>query len=352
MGTKERISVISAIVLFCFCLQVHSQNQGGWDRTLDRYELICERCIELLEQKRSGKDVPQESLSSLLTQLSLLKSSLNEADRQMSPAQKMRFEMIRRRFAAIQTGNPDSSGSTLDAGAGRTEDNVTRATARPTAVATTAPPDTMAATGRQKKPVLPAISGTFPVKVSAVQNSAPESIDRLPAAAPVASSGAKGELLAGLQAGAFPAFTLGAFAAFCPGRYGFYLKGRADLAGKAPDHSFTLNSDGRIDGGGKIWSDGGQCRKRSVATAGAVFKAGPMAIYAGAGYGSYRCFMEGPNEQWGFVSDLSKRGLSLDIGLMAGLGSRFFAGVGACTTAFSYSELEITLGLRFGNDHR
>lgn len=348
MRAKIGISVILAIMLLCFCQQVYSQNQGGWDRTLDRYELICERCIELLEQKRNGKDVAQESLSSLLTQLSLLKSSLNEAGKQMSPAQKMRFEMIRRRFATIQTGNSDSSGSNLGAGAGRTEEIVTKATSKQVTIAKTAIADSPLTT-RHIFPALPSISSTSHIKIPAVQKLASESIDWRPAAepaVPIAFSGSKGEILAGLQAGAFPSFNLGGFAAFCPGRYGFYLKGRTDLAGGVPEYSFSLNSDGWIEGGGKIWSDGEQYRKRMVATAGAIFKAGPIAAYAGVGYGSYRCFMEGPNEQLGLVSDLSIKGLSVDIGLMTGLGSRFFAGVGACATGFKYSELEITLGIR------
>ena len=354
MRTKERISTISVIVLLCLCQQVHCQSQGNWDRALDRYELICERCIELLELKRSGIDVAQESLSSLLTQLSLLKSSLNEADKQMSPAQKMRFDMIRRRFATIQTGNHDSIGFSKEAISVRTGENGTKATAKQVPTPKASISDTLSASSRHLSPALPCISCTFPNKVTAIHQPVHESIVWQPldrASVPVASSGSIFEIMAGLQAGAYPSFNLGSFVAFCIGKFGFYLKGRTDLAGKAPDYSFSLNSDGTIEGGGKMWSEGGQLRKRAVATAGALFKVGPIAFYAGAGYGNYRCFMEGPNEQWGLVSDLSAKGLSVDAGLMTGIGNRFFAGIGACATGFRYSELEVTLGLRFGNTH-
>ena len=352
MGFKAIISVITAILLLCFCHQVHCQDQGGWDRTLDRYELICERCIELMEQKRSGQDVAQESLSSLLTQLSLLKSSLNKADQQMSPAQKMRFEMIRRRFATIQTGKSDSSASNLQIRSGQTEKNVTRATASQVPVAKTAVTDSPSSTERHLYPSIPRISSTFPVRVPAVQSQAIKESIEIPApgtALQIAPSRPKGEILAGLQAGAFPTFSLGGFAAFSRGRFGIYLKGRTDLAGRAPEYSFTLNSDGRIDGGGRIWSEGELLKKRMVATAGGIFKAGPIAIYAGAGYGSYRCFMKATGEKWGLVNDLAIKGLSLDLGVMTNIGPRLFVGAGACVTGFSYSELEITLGLRLGN---
>lgn len=362
MRIKAGISVISAIMLLCFHQQVYCQDQGNWDRTLDRYELICERCIELLEQKRSGKDVAQESLSSLLTQLSLLKSSLNEADKQMSPAQKMRFEMIRRRFATIQTGNSDPSGSNFGSRTGRTGKNVTETTAKQGPVAKTTIASSPSLADRHFTPPLPRISSSFLVKVPIVQNQAlnalaPKrltsgSIDRLPdtgSTSLIAPSSPKYEILAGLQVGAFPTITLGGFAAFCPGRYGIYLEGRTDLAGRPPEYSFSLNSDGRIDGGGRIWSDGERIKKRIVATTGAIFKAGPMAVYAGAGYGYYRCFIKETNEQWGFINDLSTKGLSLDIGIMTNLGKHLFAGAGACVTGFKYSELEITLGLRLGN---
>lgn len=343
MRTKTGISAIAAILLLCFCQQVRCQDQGGWDRTLDRYELICERCIELLEQKRSGKDVAQESLSSLLTQLSLLKSSLNEADKQMSPAQKMRFEMIRRRFATIQAGNSVSSGSNIGARTERTEGKNAK----------TAASDSPSTPPRQSFPVIHRISSMSPTRVPVVQNQAIKMLaPQKPTselAFPIVTSDPKGEIMAGLQAGAFPTFSLGGFAAFCPGRYGFYLKGRTDLTGRAPGYSFSLDSDGRIDGGGKIWSDSEQLRKRMVATAGGIFKAGPMAVYAGTGYGSYRCFMKGSGEQWGLVNDLSIKGLSFDLGVMTDLGNRLFAGVGACVTGFKYSELEITLGLKLGN---
>ena len=86
-------------------------------------------------------------------------------------------------------------------------------------------------------------------------------------------------------------------------------------------------------------------------TAGAVIRTGPVSVYAGAGYGSYRRFVKSAGGQWGLVNDLSAGGLTLDLGIMADLGDRFFAGAGACVTGFGYSELEITLGIRLQGNH-
>ena len=74
------------------------------DMALDSYETICDRCILLRERSLQGEQIAPEELTSLLEQVSQLRSTLQRGSRNMSPAQKDRFERIRRRYTVAFRG--------------------------------------------------------------------------------------------------------------------------------------------------------------------------------------------------------------------------------------------------------
>ena len=85
-----------------------------WDRALDSYQTICDRCILLREQSLRGDEIPADELRSLLEQVSSLRASLQRGSGSMSKAQKERFERIRSRYVeAFSKQGYSTDGPTL-----------------------------------------------------------------------------------------------------------------------------------------------------------------------------------------------------------------------------------------------
>ena len=73
---------------------------------LDRYEILCQECLDLKRQADSGKEIPKHRFSKLIRELNSLKSELKEASGQMSEEQEERFALIRDRFLEAQNPKP------------------------------------------------------------------------------------------------------------------------------------------------------------------------------------------------------------------------------------------------------
>lgn len=252
-----------------------SAQPAGWDAALDRYERICDQCIDLRQRSLSGEAVPAASVAELLGQLASLRSTLQEAAGRMTPSQRARFESIRLRYAEAFTSQDRPSISL------------------------------------ESHEKLPSFSPGFVVSegIIPLRDPAPP-VSREVTARP------RPRLSGGLVAfAALPPVRPGLAARLDLGRPGLFVK--ASWL-PAPEGSYTCLSDGTA-GDGFIWTTGNECSGAFSASAGLSYaliqgKAFSMRIYAGAGYEKLAVRWEDASGRWADISDLARRGLVLDGG--------------------------------------
>lgn len=331
------------LTLLLFCIPGLAQEQNNWDQSLDRYELICERCLELRRQEQSGHRISQESLSSLMVQLTMLRSSLSAAQGKMSAAQKARFEMIRRRLGQNSEPEPPEVPTAIPAklpsSAARSE--VAKLDPAPSEERKPFPgirilespvPD-VALLQSEVRPL------QFPVSQGFIN---PEPLEEMPRAI---------TYLVAVQLGAFPDFSGGLMLGAAFSGLGVYASGRSSFSKKVAA-AYSCDSAGEIiaSGGvspGRIWADGRRLVSRNVVSAGIyAFPGRLLSPYAGLGYGMRRYLVGDTDGRWACVKDCSVSGMNLDFGLMLRTG-RFVAGIGVDYTLPSFADFTLSLGFSF-----
>lgn len=343
----RRLTIIILTVILIHAPFCNAQKQSNWDEALDRYELLCQRCLELMDQQKNGAVIPRESITSLVTQLSLLKNTLSEARGSMTAAQKSRFDLIRRKFSGsgaaaskqtkkAQETKPSAAQSRL-AGA----DN--HKAPEPS------PKENVAESHSETREHIELPSTLIGLQDAGAEAQTLSGYDLIKTdAKPQRMEKRSTQFLAALQAGVFPDLSYGGLVGFMPGKFGAYLKYRNDFHARGEAASYTCDAEGYTPQSVKIWPDGTERRSRTAATAGAIWRPWERAaFYAGAGYGTRYYDIRDIGGNWARVSDLSAKGLSIDIGAMFMPGRHFFAGAGIDFTAFRYTDLELTIGLRF-----
>ena len=331
-----RCFILSVVLIFiqAVCLA----QQRNWDEALDRYELICARCVELMQQEKTGQDIPKESLSSLMVQLNLLKNSLNEGQGQMSGAQKARFEMIRNHFAAAAGKGSQTTTQT------EPKATVTKKAKGQTPPPVQPEPDTpdSTITIRESWPV---IAGS-PVSAPAIADFEPGLNARTSVTSPAVTACKKRpDILISAQIGCYPTISYGLMAGITGPHWGGYVKYRDNFHHARPEYECDIN--GILPDGSEIMTDGASAKQRMTVTAGGIRRFGKWAgIYAGAGYGAYSYTLIDYAGRPVAVTGLSSRGFALECGLM-GLWGHFYATLGTNITAFKYTDLEAGVGVRF-----
>ena len=279
---------------------------GKWDQALDRYERICNRCIELRERAGRGENIPAESIADLLGQLGSLREMLQGAGSEMTPAQRARYEGIRRRYA-------EASGAPVLP-----------------SLPTLSKPSPELSGYRAKVPVLPPRLAGGGVAAGAVVR---------PHVPKRRNWGGNAILYGGLPDGYG-----GVFASLHSGRFGAYLKGSATIAPQA--YSYTCFSDGTTPSG-LIWTSGREALSRYAFSAGGSFAPLPhLRLYAGGGYGSRTVIWEDAAGEWAAVSDLSRKGAVVDGGIILSWW-RLSLLAGVSTLDFQNFCAEIVAGLSF-----
>lgn len=288
-------TAICLVLLLGACLSARSQD---WDEVLDRYELICSRCEEIKRQTDAGENVPQSAVTSILGQMSTIRTMLQDGKDGMTPAQKARFEQIRLKYAAAL--------------------GVSTTVAEPSD-STEAPPD-------REMPV----------------ENAPEVEEK-----PVPSKETptlRTDIL--VQAGVMP-FSAGVMSVVTYGKWGGFFKLRSSFVSTAS--SYRCNSDKTIEGrdGGKFWPSGKIRDSRLSVSIGAVMMCAPwVSAYAGAGYGWRRIFWQDIEDNWAEVSDVKLSGADVTAGLLFKVGKVCF-NAGVSTVNFRYADFETGIGVSF-----
>ena len=126
---------------------------------------------------------------------------------------------------------------------------------------------------------------------------------------------------------------------------GYFIKFRTDF--KSVSSSYSCKSDGELETGGVIWSNGLKSRSRIDITGGMLFHVNNWFFpYFGAGYGSKQLFLQDIQGNWANITDLSYKGVSFDAGVLFRYG-KIFLSTAVCNTAFKYTEAEMGFGFIF-----
>lgn len=309
MGAVLRHILLCLSLTFCLGVKAFAIPQGdNYDKALDKYAYICDRCVEMRAKVESGQSIQMESLGALLAELSSLRKTLSNASGKMSAAQAARFEAIKAKYM-----------------------------------------QGMRAFG--KRPARPSLGSiqrinpvTEPVEVTLIEM--PERSLRLAqrpeGQAKRPKEGFKFALLA--DAGIFPIPSYGAMAVMTLRGVGAYANYRSDF--RKNEYSYTCTSEGDTEYG-RIWATGESRVSHTVATAGlAVWTSRRFGFYAGAGLSSSTRCWEDISGEWAKVEDKSYRGVAADGGILLTFKPMALS-VGVVSDFRGYVDVQIGVGVRF-----
>ncbi len=280
--------------------------QDDCDSVLDRYEQICDKCLELRTRMAAGESVDYSAVTGLLEELGKLRAQLRSASGSMTKEQKERFASIRSRY----DGHASPPGQTAKAGR------------KPVKAKKRIQPPPL----EPKFPRHPPIEAVMPppgvpplpIGTSIAGALAP----RPPAPArPQAKSPCPWRFDAALtvQFNATPA--AGLFASTSYKAFGAFLSARTNFV-PAIKESYAITADGRIEGGGLFWGQGASSYSLGSICAGPIWHLLPsLALYVGAGYADSSLMLLDAGGKWARVTDYGARGLAGEAGAVVTLGS-------------------------------
>ena len=269
--------------------RVEPRGETPWEDLLDRYELICRKCIALKQRHDAGEQIPSRQLLSLMDQLETLRGELRQVSDKMPAAARQRFYAIRQMYASgvVSDTKPEILSS----------------------------PD----------------KGFLPSGATNLSYNPLETASLLPVAPrPLPSFKA---ISASVSA---PALSYGIRFDYWGQRFGAWASVRSNFS--YHNTSYDAFSDGSFEGG-RVWASGKAATDRLFATAGPLMRISRnMAIFGGAGYGFSRLCWEDSNGDWMLIKDASRRGLCLEAGaslaFMPCVLSLSWVGIpGVCNTA-------------------
>lgn len=303
MGAVLRHILLCLSLTFCLGVKAFAIPQGdNYDKALDKYAYICDRCVEMRAKVESGQSIQMESLGSLLAELSSLRKTLSNASGKMSAAQAARFEAIKAKYMqgmrafgkrparpeviSIQRIKPISE---------PVEVTLIEMPERSLRLAQRPAPQVQRPEPQAQHPERQSRHQEMQVKQSERQTQHPKGKTPRP------KEGLKLTLLA--DAGIFPTPSYGAMAVLTLRGIGAYANYRSDF--RKNEYSYTCTSEGDTEYG-RIWATGESRVSRTVATAGlAMWTSRRFGFYAGAGLSSSTRCWEDISGEWAKVEDKS-----------------------------------------------
>lgn len=341
LGLSMR-SVLGHILLcltltFCLGVKAFAIPQGdNYDKALDKYAYICDRCVEMRAKVESGQSIQMESLGALLAELSSLRKTLSNASGKMSAAQAERFEAIKAKYMQGMKALGKKSDRPVFSSVQRI-----KPISEPVEVATMAHQKVSFRQDQRPEP-----QAQHPERQSRHQEmqvkQSERQTQRPKGKTPRPKEGLKLTLLA--DAGIFPTPSYGAMAVMTLRGVGVYANYRSDF--RKNEYSYTCTSEGDTEYG-RIWATGESRVSRTVATAGlAVWTSRRFGFYAGAGLSSSTRCWEDISGEWAKVEDKSYRGVAADGGILLTF-KPVALSVGVVSDFRRYVDVQIGIGVRF-----
>lgn len=282
MGAVLRHILLCLSLTFCLGVKAFAIPQGdNYDKALDKYAYICDRCVEMRAKVESGQSIQMESLGALLAELSSLRKTLSNASGKMSAAQAERFEAIKAKYMQGMKALGKKSDRPVFSSIQRI-----KPISEPVEVATMAHQKVSFRQNQRPEP-----QAQHPERQSRHQEMQVKQSERQTqhpkGKTPRPKEGLMLTLLA--DAGIFPTPSYGAMAVMTLRGIGAYANYRSDF--RKNEYSYTCTSEGDTEYG-RIWATGESRVSHTVATAGlAVWTSRRFGFYAGAGLSSStRCW--------------------------------------------------------------
>lgn len=410
-GQLKIFTIISIIFLYI------TQSAGGfpmpaqtdWDKVLDRYEALCDQCIDLKLRAESGEKVSGAEFSRLIGNLNNLRKLLREDSGSMSPAQRARFGRIRDRYSNVfgkgsrtkvrvnadeasgsgsgevshvenRTGkqagagyglagahgeNTKYAGERSDSGHSAVNQGVNGIISERGVLHGTGGAQ-LGATGSQHGVTgdLHGVTGSHGVSGGSTLY-IPETLSTSGLTAEAFSFGTMNIIqrnkgidpnpkreprrvavgAAGMVAAA-PEFLYGGMVSVVFRKNDWGAYAKYLSDYQSNSSSYNCTSDGKFSGG-KMWLSGNTRTSSYMFSAGArkVIWKG-LGAFAGVGYGAHSVYWEDVSGNWAKVTDSSVDGAIIEAGVSYTLKPvEFFVGVS--TISFGYNSLECGIGLRF-----
>ena len=277
--------------------------RSSMDGDIERYEMLCELCLNLKTRIRQGEDISKNEAQTFINRFISMNKELKEKEHEMTAMQRRRFTAISLWFSTGQKLEVAEQVSTED---------------------------------------LPFIE---PLTFSDIL-----SVD--PAAGVIEHAGFSGSGFRHLPhktyillTASYPDTSYGFLAGHTIGRWGVYGSFRSNYL--STETSYSCLSNGTLPDGSAFWSSGNTCKSNMAAVAGGMFRMNRWStIYTGVGYGWHRMAWEDIDGIWADVSDWSYQGTAVDAGLMFSY-KRLAFSTGVTTISFKSSSMTFGLGLCF-----
>ena len=280
----------------CVFAALQARAQESLDIELERYERMCAMCLDLRTRMDRGEQLSRDEAKATLDIFVASNKRLKARDSEMTALQRQRFKDVGEWFT---TG------------------------VRP-----------------QRPEPLPYMTCSLPIVCLAEERTImlPSSVSYEPYTMPL-----RVEFMALAEVSA-PDLSYGLRAGLQGPKLGGYVAYRSNFSSK--DADYQCMSDGKLDGGSRVWLSGKTMSGNMTAAAGVLAPVAKWSsLYAGAGYGCRTVLWQDIDGNWVEVSDLSHKGLALEAGALfkwkhlafsLGLSSvklktySFTAGVGVC----------------------
>ena len=308
---EAKTIILGAIFLLCtlsFPVQVVAQEEKDWDSILDRYEHLCNECIDLKIQAQAGMAIKSGQITPLLADIREIRARISQEESSMSTRQKARFERIRRSYTSASKLAPcpfidPLNGGKLSAGA------------------------------------------VEAMETNDIINYRLAAYSHRPATGHYARQ-KKIDFVVSYCMGIVPNLSYGASFSLSDHRthWGGYVSFRSNFIRSGSDYSCL--SDGSASSG-TIWTSG---RERvsitRVSLGGRKVFGKHIGLYLGTGWSRQTTLWEDISGKWAKVTDWSQDGVLLEGGAIMDIGPvEIHAGVSG--TAFRFTEMEIGIGILF-----
>lgn len=337
MGAVLRHILLCLTLTFSLGVKAFAIPQGdNYDKALDKYAYICDRCVEMRAKVESGQSIQMESLGALLAELSSLRKTLSNASGKMSAAQAERFEAIKAKYMQGMKALGKKSDRPVFSSIQRI-----KPISEPVEVATMAHQKVSFRQDQRPEPQAQRPERQSRHPEMQVKQSGGQTL-RLEGQAKRPKEGFKFAILA--DAGIFPTPSYGAMAVLTWRGVGAYVNYRSDF--RKNEYSYTCTSEGDTEYG-RIWATGESRVSRTVATAGlAMWTSRRFGFYAGAGLSSSTRCWEDISGEWAKVEDKSYRGVAADGGILLTF-KPVALSVGVVSDFRRYVDVQIGIGVRF-----
>ncbi len=331
--------LLCLVLMLCIGARAAAVPQGdNYDKALDKYAVICDRCVELRTKVESGQNIQMESLKALLAELSSLRKTLSNASGKMSVAQAERFEAIKAKYLqGMKSFEKKPSRSAFN--------SVTRIKPVTEPVEVTSSYTSSESLRQAQRPERQTLRPEKRLDFESRRSAKSRRLN-----APRQRSSSKESLSKPFRvavladAGIFPSPSYGAMAVATWKGIGAYVNYQSDF--RKNEYSYVCTSEGDTEYG-RIWATGKSRKSRTVATAGlAIFTSRRFGFYAGAGMTSYTRCWEDVSGQWAKVEDRSFKSPAADAGIFLTFKPLVFS-LGITSDFSGRADVRVGVGVRF-----